>query len=90
MVKSSLKSFKHISICNSPDPAIICSPLSSVYVWTKGSDYANLLRPSTNFGRSAGFFGLTATLTTGDTLYFIFLIGWASGWSLIVPVFSRY
>lgn len=59
---------------------------------TKGSDLASFLIPSTNLGKSAAFFGFTATLTTGDTEYFIDLIGWDSGWSTlaIVPVLIKY
>lgn len=38
---------------------------------TIGSDLARRFRPSTSFGNSAGFFGSTATLTTGETLNFI-------------------
>ena len=58
---------------------------------TNGSDLDNFLSPSTNLGRSAGFLGLTATLTTGETEYFIDLIGWDSGKSTdaIVPVFIK-
>lgn len=68
------------------------SPVSSRIQTTKGSDLANFLIPSTSFGKSAGFFALTATLTTGDTEYFIDLIGWDSGWSTlpIVPVLIKY
>merc|ERR1719460_1698367 len=68
---SSRKSFKQISTCNSPQPAITCSPLSSVVHTTKGSDLDNFFKPSTSFGRSLPSFALTATFTTGDTLYFM-------------------
>jgi len=77
--KSSSKSFKQISTCNSPQPAITCYPLSSVIVRTKGSDLDNFFKPSTNLGKSAAFLTLTATLTTGDTEYFIDLMIQASG-----------
>ena len=49
----------------------MCSPLSSVEHCTIGSDLASRFRPSTNFGNSEGFFGSTATRTTGDTENFI-------------------
>merc|ERR1719482_262852 len=68
---SSLKSFKQISTWSSPQPAITCSPLSSVVHTTRGSDFDNFFRPSTSFGRSLPSFGFTATFTTGDTLYFM-------------------
>jgi len=85
------KSFKQISTCNSPHPAITCSPVaSSVWHYTNGSDFDNFFNPSTNFGKSAACFGLTATLTTAETEYFIDLIVCASGWSEIVPVFIKY
>ena len=51
-VNSFLKSLMQISTCNSPHPAIMCSPVSSEVTTTKGSDLANFLRPSTNFGKS--------------------------------------
>jgi len=41
---------------------------------TNGSDLDNFFNPSTNLGKSYAFLGLTATLTTGDTEYFITLI----------------
>lgn len=68
------------------------SPDSYNVQTTKGSDLANFLIPSTNLGRSAGFFGLTATLTTGETEYFMDRIECAYGWSeeAIVPVLIRY
>jgi len=49
---SFFKSFKQISTWSSPQPAMICSPVSSVETKTKGSDLASFLRPSTNLGRS--------------------------------------
>lgn len=64
-------SFRHISICNSPHPAIMCSPDSSVKHCTRLSDLAKFFSPYISFGKSAAFFGYTATLTTGDTEYFI-------------------
>ena len=51
-MKSSCKSFKQISKCNSPAPATMCSPDSSIEHWTIGSDLDNLFKPSTNFGKS--------------------------------------
>lgn len=85
------KSLRQISTCNSPHPAITCSPVdSSVVQTTNGSDFDNFLSPSTNFGKSPAFFGLTATLTTGETEYFIDLMVCASGWSDKVPVFNKY
>lgn len=77
LVYSFYKSFKQISTCNSPHPAIICSPDSEVEHYTKGSDLESFFNPSTNLGKSLAFLGLTATLTTGDTEYFMFLIVWA-------------
>jgi hypothetical protein len=69
------KSLRQISTCNSPHPAITCSPVaSSVKHYTKGSDLDNFFNPSTNFGKSPACFGLTATLTTAETEYFMVLI----------------
>lgn len=74
LAKSSSKSLRQISTCNSPQPAITFYPLSSVVQTTNGSDFDNFFNPSTNFGKSAAFFGATAHLTTGDTEYFMFLM----------------
>ena len=66
---------RQISICSSPLPAIIYSPvLSSILISTSGSYWLNFLRPSINFCRSCAFLGRTATLTTGATVNFIPLI----------------
>ncbi|KNC26657.1 hypothetical protein FF38_01376 [Lucilia cuprina] len=46
--------FTQISKCNSPAPAMMCSPDSSMIHCTIGSDLAKRLRPSTNLGKSAG------------------------------------
>mmetsp|Transcript_18273 Transcript_18273/g.35907 ORF Transcript_18273/g.35907 Transcript_18273/m.35907 type:complete len:220 (-) Transcript_18273:128-787(-) len=70
-MKSSARSLRQISRCNSPAPATMCSPDSSVWQRTRGSDLARRLRPSTSLGRSWGFLTSTATRTTGDTEYFI-------------------
>ena len=44
----------------------------SVFItWINGSAFNIFISPSTNFGKSAGFFILTPTLTTGDNEYFI-------------------
>ena len=56
--------------------------------WTKGSAFDIFIKPETNFGKSAGFFALTATLTTGDTEYFIERIVWAWAEVDIVPCFN--
>ena len=50
--QSSLRSFKQISTCNSPQPAMTCSPLSSVLQTTNWSDFESRFKPSTNLGRS--------------------------------------
>merc|ERR1719231_305690 len=63
---------------SSPQPAMMCSPLSSIEHCTSGSDFESRLRPSTSLGRSLGFFAATATRTTGDTEYFMVMIGWHS------------
>ena len=86
------KVFKHISTCNSPHPAIINYPVSSVFTVIRESALDKFFRPSTNFGKSAGFFGETATLNIGATEYFIDLIGYGSNFSIdvIVPVLTRY
>lgn len=55
--KSFSKSFKQISTCNSPHPATTFYPDSSVVHNTNGSDFDNFFNPSTNFGKSPGFFG---------------------------------
>merc|ERR1719471_499330 len=52
---SSFKSFKQISKCNSPAPAIMCSPVFPVNVFTRGSDFDNRFKPSTSFERSGVF-----------------------------------
>ena len=52
LAKSSYKSFRQISTCNSPHPAIMCYPLSSVEHITKGSDFESFFNPSTNLGKS--------------------------------------
>merc|ERR1719326_1052502 len=62
-------------MCSSPQPAMMCSPDSSIEHWTSGSDLDKRLRPSTSFGKSLGFFGWTATRTTGETEYFIVTMG---------------
>merc|ERR1712072_859670 len=87
---SSRKSFKQISTCNSPHPAMTCSPDSSMLQTTRGSDLESFFKPSTNFGRSFPSLGFTATFTTGDTLYFMATILWASSISVIVPDFRMY
>jgi len=60
---------------SSPHPAMTFSPVYSNEQITNGSDLESFFKPSTSFGKSAGFLGLTATLTTGETEYFIDLIG---------------
>lgn len=45
--------------------------------------------PSTNLGKSAGFFGSTATRTTGDTENFMTFMLCASLYVVIVPVFTK-
>jgi len=52
LVNSVYKSWTQISTCNSPHPAIMCSPVSSVVTTTRGSDLANFLSPSTSLGKS--------------------------------------
>jgi len=73
-MKSSRRSLMQISKCNSPAPAIICSPVFAVKVLTKGSDFESFLNPEINFGSSYGLLVLTETLTTGETVYFIILM----------------
>merc|ERR1719221_2342046 len=68
---SSLRSLRQISTWSSPQPAMTCSPLSSVEHTTRGSDFDSFFRPSTSFGRSLPSLGFTATFTTGETLYFM-------------------
>merc|ERR1711865_758675 len=85
---SSLKSFKQISTWSSPHPAMTCSPFSSVVQTTKGSDFESFFKPSTSFGRSFPSLGLTATFTTGDTLYFMGVMLCASSMVVMVPVFT--
>jgi hypothetical protein len=43
-----------------------------------------------SFGKSVGFITSTATLTTGETEYFMTLILWADSDVDIVPCFDRY
>merc|ERR1719424_888393 len=87
---SSLKSFRQISTWSSPHPAMMCSPLSSVVQITRGSDFESFFKPSTSLGRSLPSFGLTATFTTGDTLYFIAVMLCASSMSVMVPDLRMY
>merc|ERR1719401_2282967 len=87
---SSRRSLRQISTCSSPQPAITCSPLSSVVQTTSGSDLESFLRPSTSFGRSLPSFTFTATLTTGDTLYFMSAMLCASSMVVMVPDFRMY
>merc|ERR1719160_264232 len=79
-------------MCSSPQPAIMCSPLSSIEHCTSGSDLERRLRPSTSLGRSLGFLGETATRTTGDTEYFIVTMGCDSlaSASAMVPALTMY
>merc|ERR1719379_1874729 len=74
-MKSSCRSLRQISMCSSPQPAMMCSPDSSMEQTTSGSDLERRLRPSTSLGRSFGFLAATATRTTGDTEYFMVTIG---------------
>merc|ERR1719226_478578 len=87
---SSRRSFRQISTCSSPQPAMTCSPLSSVVHTTSGSDLESFFRPSTSFGNSLPSFTLTATLTTGETLYFMSAMLWASSKVVSVPDFKMY
>lgn len=41
---------------------------------TNGSDLESFFKPSTSLGRSPAFLTLTATLTTGETEYFMDLM----------------
>lgn len=76
---NSLRSLRQISTWRSPQPAIICSfVFSSWLTITKGSDLESFLNPAINFGSSYGLLVLTETLTTGETVYFIILMLWAS------------
>merc|ERR1719502_895684 len=79
-------------MCSSPQPAMMCSPDSSMEHCTSGSDLERRLRPSTSLGRSFGFFGETATRTTGETEYFIVTIGCDSvaSASAMVPALTMY
>merc|ERR1719197_278903 len=62
-------------MCSSPQPAMMCSPDSSIEQTTSGSDLERRFRPSTSLGRSLGCLAATATRTTGETEYFIVTIG---------------
>merc|ERR1719364_490560 len=77
---------------SSPQPAMMCSPLSSIEHCTSGSDLERRLRPSTSLGRSLGFLGVTATRTTGETEYFMVTIGCDSvaSASAMVPALTMY
>merc|ERR1719408_1015869 len=77
---------------SSPQPAMMCSPDSSIEHCTSGSDLERRLRPSTSLGRSLGFLGVTATRTTGETEYFMVTMGWASvaSASATVPALRMY
>jgi len=69
------KSLYKISTCNSPEPAIICSPSSVCSITANGSVFLNLSKESINFCKLLWSLTLTEILTTGDTVYFIALIG---------------
>merc|ERR1719399_1279756 len=73
-------------MCSSPQPAMMCSPDSSMEHCTSGSDLERRLRPSTSLGRSLGFLGCTATRTTGETEYFIVTMGCDSTASVLRPI----
>merc|ERR1719313_1462010 len=75
---------------SSPQPAMMCSPDSSIEHCTSGSDLERRLRPSTSLGRSFGFLGETATRTTGDTEYFMVTIGCDSVASAMAPALTMY
>mmetsp|Transcript_5770 Transcript_5770/g.15487 ORF Transcript_5770/g.15487 Transcript_5770/m.15487 type:complete len:226 (+) Transcript_5770:728-1405(+) len=83
-MKSSWRSLRQISRWSSPAPATMCSPVSSIWHWTMGSDLDRRLRPSTSLGRSWEFLHSTATRTTGETENFIALRVCAS--SSVSPV----
>merc|ERR1719424_489468 len=91
-MKSSWRSLRQISMWSSPQPAMMCSPDSSMEHCTRGSDLERRFRPSTSLGRSLGFLGWTATRTTGDTEYFIVMIGCDSvaSASAMVPALRIY
>merc|ERR1719316_2426605 len=79
-------------MCSSPQPAMMCSPLSSIEHCTSGSDLESRFRPSTSLGRSLGFLGCTATRTTGETEYFMVMMGCDSvaSASAMVPALTMY
>mmetsp|Transcript_1738 Transcript_1738/g.6049 ORF Transcript_1738/g.6049 Transcript_1738/m.6049 type:complete len:330 (+) Transcript_1738:455-1444(+) len=77
-MKSSCRSLRQISRWSSPAPATMCSPVSSIWHTTMGSDLERRFRPSTSLGRSCACLHSTATRTTGDTENFIALMGNAS------------
>mmetsp|Transcript_9199 Transcript_9199/g.28608 ORF Transcript_9199/g.28608 Transcript_9199/m.28608 type:complete len:330 (-) Transcript_9199:1296-2285(-) len=89
-MKSSCRSLRQISRCSSPAPAMMCSPVSSIWQMTMGSDFAKRLRPSTSLGRSDATLHSTATRTTGLTENFMFLSGCASvsDWLVMVAVLT--
>lgn len=51
------RSLRQISRCSSPAPATMCSPVSSMEIWTMGSDLDSRFRPSTSLGRSCACYG---------------------------------
>merc|ERR1719502_2638283 len=79
-------------MCSSPQPAMMCSPDSSIEHCTSGSDLESRLRPSTSLGKSLGFLGVTATRTTGETEYFMVTMGCDSvaSASATVPALRMY
>merc|ERR1719329_943091 len=79
-------------MCSSPQPAMMCSPDSSIEHCTSGSDLDRRLRPSTSLGRSLGCLAATATRTTGETEYFMVTIGCdaVASASAMVPAFTMY
>mmetsp|Transcript_6432 Transcript_6432/g.11499 ORF Transcript_6432/g.11499 Transcript_6432/m.11499 type:complete len:296 (+) Transcript_6432:584-1471(+) len=89
-IKSSVRSLRQISRWSSPAPAMTCSPLLVVVIWTRGSLLARRLRPSVSFLRSLACLTWTDWRTTGETEYFMTRMLWASAWVEMVPVLSRY
>mmetsp|Transcript_36951 Transcript_36951/g.111678 ORF Transcript_36951/g.111678 Transcript_36951/m.111678 type:complete len:434 (-) Transcript_36951:107-1408(-) len=87
---TSRKSRKHVSKCISPQPAMVFSPVSSCRHSTSWSDLASFCKPSTSFGKSKRSLTLTATFTTGETLYFMSVKLCASSRSVSVPDFTKY
>src|SRR3990167_969345 len=85
------RSFRQISRCNSPAPAMMYSPvLLSTVQTTKLSEEASCFIHWTNLGKSLALAGSTARFTTGATEKTMFLMVQEEGSVVNVPFLEMY